>query len=199
MTKQEFLTQLEQGLSGLPQNDRAERVEFYREMIEDRVEDGMTEEEAVAQIGSVSDIISQIIADIPMSKLIKERVASNKKPSVGVILLLVLGSPIWLSLLIAAAAVVLSFYIVLWALAVSLWAIFIASAVSSVCGVVAGIIYVFAGFSPTGIWTVGVSIALMGVAILLFYLSKLATKGTVTIAKAVFVGIKKSLLKKENA
>ncbi|MBO5223845.1 MAG: DUF1700 domain-containing protein [Clostridia bacterium] len=199
MTKQEFLTQLEQGLSGLPQSDRAERVDFYREMIEDRMEDGMTEAEAVAQMGNVSDIISQIISDTPISKLIKERVVSNKKPSVGVIVLLILGSPIWLSLLIAAAAIVLSFYVVLWSLVISLWAVFVACAVSSVGGVIAGIVYAFSGFAPTGIWTVGVSLVLAGCAILLFYLSKLATKGAIALAKAVLVGIKKSLLKKENA
>ena len=45
ITKQEFLLQLREKLSGLPQADIDERVAFYGEMIDDRVEEGLTEEE----------------------------------------------------------------------------------------------------------------------------------------------------------
>ena len=45
MNKQEFLTRLRLGLAGLPQEEIAERVSFYHEMIDDRVEDGLTEED----------------------------------------------------------------------------------------------------------------------------------------------------------
>ena len=37
MNKQEFLTQLRQGLSGLPQDDIEKRLTFYSEMIDDRI------------------------------------------------------------------------------------------------------------------------------------------------------------------
>ena len=53
MYKQEFLDKLAKGLSGLPKTEREERVAFYSEMIDDRVEDGMSEACAVAQIGEV--------------------------------------------------------------------------------------------------------------------------------------------------
>ena len=39
MTKQEFLAELRRGLSGLPQNDIEERLNFYSEMIDDRMEE----------------------------------------------------------------------------------------------------------------------------------------------------------------
>ena len=60
MTKQEFLSRLREGLSGLPEDDIAERLTFYGEMIDDRIEDGLSEEEAVAEVGSVDDIAAQI-------------------------------------------------------------------------------------------------------------------------------------------
>ena len=50
MNKTEFLNELKDGLSGLPREDVEERLSFYGEMIDDRVEEGMTEEEAVAGI-----------------------------------------------------------------------------------------------------------------------------------------------------
>jgi uncharacterized membrane protein len=48
MGKQEFLTRLGKALSGLPREDIEERLNFYSEMIEDRMEEGLSEEEAVA-------------------------------------------------------------------------------------------------------------------------------------------------------
>ena len=53
MTKIEFILSLSRALQGLPQSDVTERLEFYNEMIDDRIEDGLSEEEAVAAIGSV--------------------------------------------------------------------------------------------------------------------------------------------------
>ena len=37
MLKTEFLTELQNGLSGLPQADIDERLSFYSEMIDDRI------------------------------------------------------------------------------------------------------------------------------------------------------------------
>lgn len=47
MNKQEFLVKLRKGLSGLPKEDIEERLTFYSEMIDDRMEEGLSEEEAV--------------------------------------------------------------------------------------------------------------------------------------------------------
>ena len=118
MSKQAFLAKLRKGLSGLPQDDIEERLTFYSEMIDDRMEEGLSEEDAVSEIGSVDTIISQIVADTPLSKLIKEK-TPKRRLGVWEIVLLVLGSPIWISLLIAAFAVILSLYISLWALIIS--------------------------------------------------------------------------------
>ena len=56
MSKQEFLTQLRKALSGLPQNDIEERIEFYSEMIEDRIDEGLSEGEAIAAVGTVEEL-----------------------------------------------------------------------------------------------------------------------------------------------
>lgn len=49
MNKQEFFVQLCRSLSGLPQTDIEERLTFYGEMLDERIEDVLSEEEAVPE------------------------------------------------------------------------------------------------------------------------------------------------------
>ena len=63
MNKQEFLSRLEEALAGLPREELMERLAFYRESIDDRMETGLTEEAAVAELGPVEEIASQILSD----------------------------------------------------------------------------------------------------------------------------------------
>lgn len=93
MDKQTFLAQLRKGMSGLPQEDVEERLTFYSEMIDDRVEEGCTEAEAVAEIGPVEEVLAQIVADIPLTKLVKEKMKPKHTLKAWEIVLLVLGSP----------------------------------------------------------------------------------------------------------
>ena len=120
MTKKEFIEELKNGLCGLPEEDIRRSIEFYSEMIDDRIEDGKTEEEAVADIGSVKDAVEQIISEIPMSKLIKEKVKPKRRMCAWERVLLALGSPIWISIIAALFAVVVSVYASIWSVAVSL-------------------------------------------------------------------------------
>ena len=104
MNKQEFLSVLRKGLSGLPQDDIEERLTFYSEMLDDRIEEGLSEEAAVAAIGDAEEVVRQAVADIPLAKIAKERIRPKRRLKAWEIVLLALGSPIWLSLGIAAAA-----------------------------------------------------------------------------------------------
>ena len=74
MNKQEFLSRLKNGLSALSEKELEERLTFYGEMIDDRIEEGLTEEDAVAAVGSVDEIIAQILSEISPEK------SSNDKP-----------------------------------------------------------------------------------------------------------------------
>ena len=82
MSKQEFLSRLLQALSGLPEDDVAERIAFYSESIDDRIEEGMSEEEAVACVGSVEEIRAQVLSEILLPKLVKEKVKPNGSSSI---------------------------------------------------------------------------------------------------------------------
>lgn len=199
MSKQEFLAQLRKGLSGLPQDDIEERLTFYSEMIEDRIEEGLSEEEAVSAVGSVDEIVAQVVADIPLAKIAKERIRPKRRLSSGEIVLLALGSPIWLSLSIAAFAVILSLYISLWAVIISLWAVFGSLLCCAFGGMVAGIVFACNGNVLTGIAMLAAGFVCAGLSIFMFYGCKAATKGILILTKKIAVWIKNCFIKKGEA
>lgn len=176
MNKTDFLEKLSACLCGLPIEEIEKRLEFYEEMINDYMEDGMTEEEAIAKLGNPEEIANQIIADIPLGTLVKEKIKRHKRMSAGQIVFLVLTSPIWASLLISVLCVVFS-------VLASLWAVFVSLAACGLAGVILGVAFMALGKMPTGIVTLGGAVAFIGLAILFFFLCYFATKGTIRLIK----------------
>ena len=196
MTKLNFLLSLNEKLAGLPKNEIEEHLNFYVEMIEDRIEDGMPEEEAVAAAGTVDEIAEEIIADIPLFKIAKEKIKPKRKLKALEIVLIAVGSPIWVPLAIAAAAVGIALYISLWAVIVSLWAAFGSFVGGAIGGVAAGA-DLLSGGELSGVCMIGASLVLAGLAILSFIGCKAATRGVVVLTKKMALGIKKLFIKKE--
>lgn len=199
MNKQEFLIHLRKGLYGLPQEDIEERLTFYSEMIEDRIEEGYSEDKAVSAVGSVDEIVSQIVSDLSLTKIAKERIRPKRRMKAWELVLLALGSPIWLSLLIAVLAVILSLYVVLWSVMISLWAVFGAIIGCALGGVAAGIVFICIGNALTGIAVIGAGIVCAGLSIFMLYGCKAATKGILMLTKRIAVWIKSCFIKKEEA
>lgn len=111
ITKKEFLALLKNALIGLSPQEISESINFYNEMISDRMEDGLSEEEAVAEIGSVSKIAAQIKAEKSSHVIEKPAAPKTKKRSATSLTLIILGSPIWISLLAALFAVIVSVFV----------------------------------------------------------------------------------------
>ena len=198
MDKTQFLEELKRRLSGLPQSDLDERLLFYSEMIDDRVEDGLTEEEAVAGIASVDEIVEQIMAETPLSRLVKEKIQQRRGLKAWEILLLVLGSPVWLPLLIAAFAVCLSLYIVLWAVLSSLWAVDLSLAVSAVGGLFMAVFDLIRGNPVGGAFMLGIALVCAGLAILLFFGCLELSRGLLRLTKEILLGVKTMFIGREN-
>ncbi len=197
MDKQAFLTVLREKLSGLPRGDMEERLIFYSEMIDDRMEEGLSEEEAVSAVGSADEIAAQIITDPPSSNPAASK--PKRKMRAWEIVLLVLGSPIWLSLAIAAIAVLISFYATIWAVIISLWAVFVSVAACAIAGLLTGIVFVFSGQGLPGAALIGAGFVCAGLTVFLFYGCNAATKGLVLLSKNIAMGIKNRISKKEVA
>lgn len=199
MNKQEFLSVLRKGLSGLPQDDIEERLTFYSEMLDDRIEEGLSEEAAVAAIGDAEEVVRQAVADIPLAKIAKERIRPKRRLKVWEIVLLALGSPIWLSLGIAAAAVILAVYISLWALIASLWAAFGALAACAIASVPECVIFAAGGHIASGLAFLSAGMICAGFSVMMFCGCKETTKGILALTKKFTIWMKNCFIRKEEA
>jgi len=199
MKKNDFLWGLAEGLRGLPPEDLERWVDYYREMIDDRMDDGLSEEEAVADLGSLEEIRDQILTETPLPRLVKESVRPKRKLRAWEILLLVLGSPVWLPLLAAAVIVAASVYLSVWAVLLSLYAADLAVAVTGLAGGVALVQMLMAGRTAEGILFLGAGLVCIGLAILLFFGFNQLTKGLVWVTKRALLALKNSFVRKGSA
>ena len=163
MSRAEFLRLLRWRLAQMPQSEIEKNVAYYDEMFSDMIEDGMTEEEAAARLGDPEEIAKELLRDMPMSELVRSRVRPSGGWTAFSILLAVVLCPIWLPLLIAAAAVVLGLFIALWAVALAVLAVVAALVIGAVTLVGAAI---FGYLSvPWGLLT-GMALIALGAALL---------------------------------
>ena len=197
MTKEMFLEELRMKLYGLPQADIEERLAFYSEMIDDRLEDGLSEEEAVAAVGSVDDVFSQIMSEIPLTRLVKERVKEKKESSTLKTVLLVVLFPIWFPLLIAAAVVIFALFVTLWAIAFSLYVTDFAIGISGLALLPVSAVYFIQGNPAGGIFIIGSGLVSIGLALLLFLACKAIAVGVGKLVKNIMLGIKSLFIGKE--
>lgn len=197
MTKLEFLAKLREKSSCLPQNDIEERLLFYSEMIDDRIEEGLSQEDAVLAVGSVDEIAKQIIADTPLANIVKEKIKPKRRLKAWEIVLIVLGAPLWLPLLIAAFAVLLSLYVSLWSVIISLWAVFVTLAACALGSVVIGLGFAFGANYLSGLAMVSAGVVCAGLSIFMFFGCKAAANGSLLLTKKILFLIKKCFTQKE--
>ena len=199
MNKEDFLDELAKRLSGLPQEDIDERIDFYREMIYARMEEGLSEEEAIAQIGSVDEVVRKIMSEYPLTTLVKDKVRPKRKLETWEIILLVLGFPLWFPLLITAVAIVLSLYITIWALIISLFAADFSCAAGSFAGLIGIFRYLRLGNLAGALFCFGAALACAGLAILMFIACVYIAKAVIILTSKAASGIKNSFVGKEAA
>ena len=199
MNKVEFINALQEKLSNIPLKEVEERISFYSEMIDDKIEDGISEEDAVNQIGSVDEVINQILKEIPLSKIVNEKrkTIKSKQLKAWEIVLLALGSPIWISLLIAFLAILLSIYVSLWSVVILVCAIFVSFIGCSIIGLIAGLIFCLSQQVNYGLMLVGASLILAGLSIFMFFLSKLCIISIIKFTKFIVLKTKNMLIRKE--
>ena len=183
MNKQEFISALSKRLQSIDGCDVDERISFYCEIIDDKIEEGMNEDEAVAQIGSIDDIVAQISAEIGAAKPKATEKAPQKRSRALEITLLVIGSPIWGAILISLLTVVFSLWVSLWAVAVALWVATFALCIGSVAVIVAGVVLLTVGEKGTGLLAISTSLICAGFSILMCLGSFMVSKGMAALTK----------------
>ena len=200
MLKQEFLTQLRSGLEAASIEDIDECIEFYDEMISDRIESGMNEESAVAQMESIDSIINNYKAEKPVAKLIMDKVQKSHEEAKGKgkgtlwIVLAIIGFPIWLPILIVVFTLLLTLYIVLWCIVVAVFCVLVLIGAVALSGLFV-FIMMFTGLVPwpLGIFSLGAGLFLGGLAALLWHPIWSLCKAIAGMIPAIFRKIKKGI------
>ena len=159
-------------------------------MIDDRVEDGMDEAAAVAALGSPEEAARQILLDTPLSQLVKARVKPERKPRVLDIVLLVLGSPIWLPLLLVAACLLLLLYLLLWLMVLIVYTIELSLGATALGGVFSCFTALLAGNPSRALFLLGVGVAAAGFAVLGWFACVVVTRWMVAFSKQLLGWIK---------
>ena len=194
MSKEQFLKELRSKLNGLPQKDVDDRISFYSEMIDDRIDEGKSEEEAVAEIGSVDSVVSDIAKDTPLTTLVKERIKPKREVRAWEIILLILGFSLWFPLVLVAFILCLVAYLLIWVFVIVAYALELGFIAGAIGGIVIFFIYLAGG--EFNIMYIGFSLMSVGAAILMFFGCIGVTKLTIKLSKAIFTGIKSSIIKK---
>lgn len=202
MTKIQFMLTLNEKLSDIPKKEIEERLTFYSEMIDDRIEEGLTEEEAVSAIGDVDEIANGIMLEMSQSKAESGNnpEATPKRKLAGwAIALLILGIPVWVPLISAAFVVGLSLYVSAWAILISIWACFAMLVVGSPYLLILGIVQIIGSHAITGIALIGASLICAGITVFVFYGCILLSKQMIRLTVWSFKRIARLFSKKEVA
>ena len=187
MNKAEFLAKLRRGLAGLSRREAEERVGFYREAIEDRMEEGLSEEAAVLAVGSPEEIVAAARCES-----VAER-GEEKPRHTWLTVLLILGSPVWASLVVSFIAVLFSLYVTLWSLVISLWAIAVALAAGAVGGVLSPLLLLLGGSVAPTLALFFLGLVSGGLAIFAFFGCLAATRGAAALTRCLPAVLSKCL------
>ena len=210
MNKVQFLSAVREKTADLPQNEENRLLEYYAEMIDEAVEEGLSEEEAITRLGSWEDICTQIndfrtadaITEHPISDEANEKQEQQKTEKTPrkrislptwAVVLLILTSPVWgaivLSLGIVVFAVIASLVVIGGALVISLFAVVLSLAVVGVVGIPAGVVLLATSGIAPFLLTLGGGLVCVGLAILGGLLLAPFAVFFVSTVKLVFRGI----------
>lgn len=195
MNKLKFLEGLRTVLSGsdMPLEELDEHLAFYAEMIDDRMEEGLSEDAAVSEMGTVDEIGARILKEVSASGGEGNKTSGRKRKKIWEILLLVLGSPVWIAVLAAVFAVAISLYISAWSVVISLWAAFGGIVGCAFGGMLSGAVLALTGNVLLGIAFLGAALVCCGLSILSFYGCKGLSVGMVCATKKMVAALKMRL------
>ena len=195
-TKQDFLVRLEEELSDLPKEEKQRQLTRYTAKIDQKMETGLTEREAVAEMESIAKITSRVHAENPNFRYSGKTEGPDRSLPAWEIVLLALGAPIWITLLIVGFALLFTVYVVLWVAVISLWTTMVSFMAGAVGSVVLSIWAFFQGNGLQGIVMLCAGSVLAGLSILLFFGCRAATKGAVILTKNIAVWIKSLFMRR---
>lgn len=196
MRRDEFLSAAADRLRILPKEDAGKILDYFREMIEDRMEEGLDEETAVAALGSPEEAAARVLGEMPVPALVKARLRSQRPLGGWTTALLILGSPVWLPLLLAVTATVAMLYLTLWMLVLSLYLITAGFAISGIASLLGSAVQFFAVTPVSGLFVLGLGLVMTGLSVPLFMASNSSAAGSARLGALALRVFKRALIGK---
>ncbi len=169
MTKVQFTDKLRRHLKGLSDEDIQSSLDFYGEIIDDLTDAGKSEADAVASLGSPDAVAKEILLDMPLPKVIKNRCKKIRRLHAWEVVLLAIGSVVWVPLLLVAVVLLLTVYVILWTVVACLWVVDATLVALFVGGIPAGVAGLSGGLPWSGIFNIGVALLSAGIAVFGFF------------------------------
>ncbi len=172
MTKKVFIDEVRAKLKGLSEDEISKALEFYEEAIDDRMEEGLAEDQAVAAIGTPEEVANQILMDMPLSKVVKAKSKPDSSYKAWEIVLIILGFPIWFPLLLTAAILALTLMLVVAILVITFFIVVAAIGIAGLAVTFACIPLLFTGGSSSLLLQFGLGLICVGLAVVMFIPAK---------------------------
>lgn len=187
MNKQEFLAALARELDSLPREERERTLTYYGELIDDRLEDGQDEGEVIQSLGAPKAVAEELLGEE------EQPLAPNRGLRVWLVVLLVLGFPLWGSLLVAAAVVLLCVFLCLYIPAFVLGVLALSLLAGAVLGAVGTPFLIADTGLAAGLFQLGLAVGMLGLAALCAVGFWYTGKATAKAGKALWRWLKRSV------
>ena len=194
MNKSEFLNKLDKGLSCLSYEEKTGIIDYYKEIIEDKIESGMCEAGAVESVGTIEEIVKQATLE---NEETPEKTEKTKKLDKRWIIILIAGSPLLIPLLAAALAIGISLYVSAWVVVASVAITVAALLASTLAGAFWGIILMCTGDPLIGLLLLGCGLMCAAVGLVSLFPTLNLLKQSVKLTVKCAQYIKKTLRKGE--
>lgn len=200
MTRELFLEQLQIALTDAKIEHVDSLVEYYNEMICDRIEDGMEEQDAIAALGSIDEIIKEMILEKPIGTLVKDTVtkshhtAKESGKNTLWMVFIILGSPLWIPLLLTLLIILGVIYMIPWIMIMTFFIILASFGISALAGIISFVNCLISMDIGTALVSLGVALILGSLSVFLVKPVLWLTKQTLQLGASVIRSIKKRII-----
>ena len=164
-------------------------------MINDRLDEGKSEEQPVSEIGTVDEVIKQIAKDTPLVSLVAHKMKPKRRLRGWEIVLIILGFPLWFPLLLVALILSLVFYLLIWIFVIVSYVVEGSLVIAAVGSLVIFLAYLAGG--EFNLVSLGFSFMCAGGASLFVFACIGITKATLKFTKFLSRKIKQSFIRKD--
>ncbi|OOM73630.1 hypothetical protein CLPUN_43840 [Clostridium puniceum] len=191
MNKEEFLRDLMKQLSSLGETECDKFLTYYDEMINDYIEDGYTESQAIDKIGDSKRIAKNIIEE-QGSVILAESSVGRK---LFQIVLLILGFPLWGSILSVIIILALCAFIIILCIPLITGVIALAGFGGGLWSIVGSLFCLKQGLHIV-VTQIGFGILLLGISILCMWITQFSIVKFLNIMKLFIQGVASVFRKK---